>query len=271
MTIACSSVPVDRSPFSWDKLLQDIVSVVLQHCFANGYAGRVLALAYTNHHFHQIVSSRVKEIDLKQICPLLDILDAKKLGIKVDDEPILSKLKAIRLYHTFVRCVEGHSGLTILTMSKGLTFRDLIDCAENAGILPTITWVKIPKEFEHIPVKATYRIIISNNIVQKIINGKLRTTRGRKSDYKEAVVHRIGFDQIPTLQEQVALCVYQAVFNNKYLYGENTYGSTMPIDKSPFMIGNCSPTSLHIISHVNNLKHCGAGGRKKLKGFRISC
>ncbi len=271
MTVGCSLVPVDRSPPSWAQLPQDIIFSILEHCFAKGYVGRVLALAYTNHHYHKIVSSRVKEIDLKQICPLLDILDAKKLGIEVDDEPALNKLEAIRLYRIFVSCVEGNCGLTILTRCKGTTFRHDIDLAEKNGIKFTITWAKIPKEFEHVPVKATYRIIISNNVVQIIINGKLRSTRGKKSDYKEAVVRQIGFDQIPAPQEQVALCVYQAIFNKKYLYGKNTYGSTMPIDRSPFMVGYCSPTSLDIISHVNNPKYCGTGGRYKLKGFRISC
>lgn len=275
MSFVCSSLISvglkDRSPLSWAQLPEDIISAILQHCFAKGYVGRVLALAYTNQHYHKIVSSRVKEINLKQLCPLLDILDAKRIGITVDDEPILNKLEAIRLYHAFAPWVEGNVGLTILTMCKETTFRHTINFAEKAGIKITIEWSKIPIEFENIPVDATYRIIISNNIVQMIINGKLRTTRGKKSEYKQAVVRQIGFDQIPTPQEQVALCVYQAVFNNKYLYGENTYGSTTPIDRSPFMVGNCSPNSLHITSYVKDLKHCGAGGRKKLKGFRISC
>ncbi len=269
-----SSVPVNlksRSPFNWDKVNSEAIFAIFNHCIAKGYVGRLLAFAYTNKNNYNLVTSWVKAINLQQICILLDILDAKKLGIEIKDEPSLNKFEAIKWYQAFAPYIENNDGLTILTMSKGLTFRHLIDLAEKNKITLTIRWDQIPSELEHAPVEDTYRVIISNNIVQKIINAKLRTTRGKTYDYKESLVRRIGFDQMPTLLEQAALCIYQVIFNKKYPYGQNplTYGSSLRSHRSSLLIGNCGSNHLDIISSVKEPELRGAGGRRKLKGLVI--
>jgi hypothetical protein len=218
------------------RLDRDAIFEIFKHCLAKGDIDVCFSLAYTNKHYHKTITSGIKEINLKQICPLLDILDAARLGIEVEDESKLSKLQMVKLYHMFDPCIES----SILTMYKGFTRKKLFAIATESGmdlkkLFPTAAESKeqlnLPLDknltaLDEAPLEATYRLMLRNKHVDEIVDGKVQEET-RIVIYEEGGKQMIKTsNQAPIAQEYLALCIFQEIFNKKCVYEQPRRTST---------------------------------------------
>ncbi len=251
----------DKCHFHMFELNEDIIYEIFKRGLSVDNGRGALALAFTNKHFYKHITKIADQFDLKEICPSLTILDANTLGIRVDDEPSISKFALLKCYLEMVPHVEDNAGLTLLTMTKDLALNRLKAIGKDSRIDVHFSWSGISIELGDVRVEHTYRVLITNNV---IIN-----SRNKSYDKQDELLVEIGCE-MPTVQEYAALCIFTKLIFKKCLYGENprTFGrsSTKVVGYSSF-VGSFSPNTLNIDTRhpcgpfVNEI--CGIGGVKK--------
>ena len=247
----------DRCQFLVLELNEDIISEIFGYCLSGSDVTSVAKLSLTNVHFYKHIMHLVNQLDLKKICPELRILDAQTLGLTAGDEPSMKKLALIKSFKEMAFQVEDNAGLTLLTMTKGLTLNQLVVIAEKARIKVSVP-DEISIELGDVPVEHTYRIVITNNV---FINSRVKSY-----DKQQELVLEIGCE-MPTVQEYVALCIFTKVIFNICLYGRTplTYGrSSTHVWGYPLVVVGRTPARLDLNAH-HPVGHedCGAGGRRK--------
>jgi hypothetical protein len=188
----------------------------------------------------------------------LTILDAKTQGITVDNEPCFSKLQILKWIKDLAPHVEDDKGVTLLTMTKGLTLNQLVAFAEKEEVTVAFGTQKILKELGDVPVEQTYVILITNGIFKKSRN--LNDVQHQQS----VTAYGCG---MPTIQEYVALGVFTNKFFQKCVYGENLsmFGrSCTPYRDCSLIFGYSGPGRLFVSYARSVLDSIGAGGRRKI-------
>lgn len=227
----------------------------------------VLALACTNVTISHNINYLAGRINLIQLCPQLTILDAKAQKSEVKDEPPINNLLALKWFRKLSPLIEDNEGLTVLTVLKGLTLRQLMDTASKEGITVSITWDRILEQFGNVPVEHTYRVMISNNLVTETRNSGYSDQEGR--------MRSLGCE-LPSAQEYVTVCIFQQIFNTKYLYWKQPFSfgrsSSLVNGQRPLVVGaSYDPTRFCVVdtslgnalnSGVSN--SWGAGCKRKL-------
>jgi len=107
-------------------------------------------------------------------------VDLERFKLSVDDEPALDKRVVIpflvKRISTSVHRIARNTGITILTMPKGLTLNKLVELAQSPKEGKSVPLADIPyfisDEMRNLPVNQTYRLIITNNVFEKQ-NGRL--------------------------------------------------------------------------------------------------
>jgi hypothetical protein len=214
-------------------------------------------LACVSKHYNQCAITFWKQFDLKPFCSELRILDAKTLGITVDDEPNINKLAILECYKNLTSHVDNDECFTLLTMPKGLTLNRLVKIAAQEGMRMDFTFGRILKELGDVPVEQTYVILITNSIF-------------KGSQYKNYALHKecaAGHGcELPTVQEYVALCVFTSKVFKKYVYGQKplSYGrSSTHVAGISLVVGGSYPARLNVSLGLEP-GHSGAGGRRKV-------
>ena len=249
----------NRCQFVVPQLNEDIVSEIFEYSFSGGDIKGIQSLACTNKCFYTYITKIEGALDFKQFCPGLIILDAQTLGLVVDDEPPIKKLALIKNFRDMAFKVENNAGLTLLTMTKGLTLNQLVAIAAKARITVHFGCNGILKELGDVPVEHTYRVVITNNV---FINSRNKSYEVLLKDVLE-----IGCE-MPPVQEYVALCIYTQKIFNLCLYGQDRwkYGrSSTHVKKCPLAVGFSAPSCLVVDIQSRDLGRHGAGGHRQLE------
>ena len=221
------------------------------------------SLACVNRYFNACVKAYEEQIDLKRDCPKLTILDAKAQGITVDDEPKVSKLQVLKWYNELTPHVENEEGLTLLTMTKGLTLKQLVAIAEAKGIAVNLVRDEILREHGNVAVEQTYIIVITDSVFKK--------SRSKTYAQQQALVggHKCV---MPIVQEQVAHWVFTNIVFRKCLYSQSngqilwTYGrSSTRVGNYSLVVGGSAPARVDVFRDYGlDDEVIGVGGRRKL-------
>ena len=120
-----------------------------------------------------------KNLNLKNLFPRLQVLDEKVWETHIDmttyeldaagdfpqDKQMIKTLKNFASLQT-----EGESGITLLTLPKGLTFNKLVKLAQSPkqGNAAKFDYIfdRISEDLGDISVDKTYRVVITNNVLQ---------------------------------------------------------------------------------------------------------
>ena len=167
-------------------------------------------------------------LDLRKFSPLLKIfdeldwtthIDLSSLSLSIADAPPLDKRKVIPVLKRLLSSlsIEGNSGVTLLTIPKGLTLNKLVNLAGspklgNATNFGDI-WSSISAKLGDIPVDKTYRIVITNNILMASRNLSLRAHK--------KLVHKFGCEMPSILEAATLLTV-------RYMSSQQTLCSGSP-------------------------------------------
>ena len=175
--------------------------------------------------------------DLRKLYPSLNVfdesdwtshVDLSSFSLSVEDAPPLNKRQVILLMERKVTSqpIEGNSGVTLMTIPKGLTFNKLVQLAKvpkMGNVTQFRFYEDISRRFGDFPVDKTYRLLITNNVFRN--NQKLLRNFFRKMpriDPKKNI-EKIGFE-IPKLLEITALFVITNMKSGKLLYaGKSQY------------------------------------------------
>jgi len=199
--------------------------------------------------------------DLKKLFPALKILDEKiwqkyadlsALGLSVNDttpsdnRKIIPKLK--RLF-AFLK-IERGAGITLLTMPEGLSKEKLEEFAQspkegNPTRFRANIWHSIDeREHEDITVDKTYRIAITNSV--------LEGSRNLSAIAQQELVNKIGCE-MPKLLEVSTLAILTYISSPKSspvrLYSDNPWTYTRCSEQNDgcnMIVGGFTPTSLAI-------------------------
>lgn len=163
-----------------------------------------------------------ESLNLKTLFPKLQILDAKtwkthvdmatyELDVAADFRQDKQMIKTLKKFASLK--IEGDAGITLLTIPKGLTFNKLMRLAQSPK-QGRVTRIKdfgdhqIAKNFGNIPIDRTYRVIITNNILEK----SRRTPRC----HQEGIVELLGC-QLPGVLEVATLAILTYISSTKIL------------------------------------------------------
>lgn len=166
---------------------------------------------------------------LEKICfPVLRILDAKTLGLALEDEePPMDIIEVLKGVVKVSLHVEGDEGLTYMTEEKGLTINALITEASEGGMevdipVPHIR-TELVAELGNSAVKATRRVLLMNNV----------SLESRKKSIEGQVVLLGEINcEMQELHTLLALCVRTYTKYNLCLFRQNvqdelpTFGRT---------------------------------------------
>jgi hypothetical protein len=160
---------------------------------------------------------------LRNVFPSLRVFDEKDwqtfFGLEIRDAPPLHKQIIPELKKFLSLPIERNAGATLLTIPKDLTINKLVhfmnSLKERKKISLIEIWKPIPEKFGNIPVEKTYRLVISNNILQK--------SRNQNAIDQKNLANKINC-KIPTLLEVTVLFLAIFMNSNDRLYGE--YPST---------------------------------------------
>lgn len=247
-----------RCHFVTNALFSDDIHQISLQCLSTKNWDSLSALACLNTHWNACSKTFWDKLDLKQLCPPeLNILDAKMQGVEIDDEPSINILETLKAFKKLAPFVDENAGLTLLTMTRGLTLNQLVKIAMQKGMVIEFPGGKLLQNLGDIPVEQTYRILITNSV---FIN-----SRYMSYDVQKDLVSTHGCE-MPTLQEYVALCVLTNTHFSQCLYGKNpyTYGRSSTHHENRFLtVGGCALFTLYVDNdRLNSLSH-GAGGKRK--------
>jgi len=216
-----------------------------------------------------------RAFDLKTLFPLLRELDEKTwqkyadldaLGLSVadatppDNRKIIPELK--RLFASLK--IEGNKGITLLTMPKGLSLNKLVQFARSPKEgNPTDfkrTWMEISETLGDITVGKTYRIAITNTV--------LEGSRNLSFAAQQELVNKSRC-AVPKVLEVSTLAILTYISSPKSspvrLYGDNPWTYTRcpeQIIGYNLVVGGFAPAGLFVgIGYAN--RNYGVGALRK--------
>ncbi len=160
-------------------------------------------------------------VDLRKFSPLVTVFDEsdwiKHVDLSAHDLSIenVSPLDKYRTIRALKRClstlsIKENAGVTLLTIPKGLTLNKLVKLVESQKMRNTIEVYfddGISNELGDIPVDNTYRIVITNNVLEE--------SQGLCAmQYKDST-NKIGCEMPSVLEATMLLVV-------KFLWGERS-------------------------------------------------
>jgi hypothetical protein len=229
------------------------------------------ALASTNTAFFQeIMSSKegkksfkerlIFKLDLKQSCPGLNILDAGGFGEKLESIIDKHKFEVIEAYENLAsHGLRGSTELTLLTMHKGRTIKQLMDqAAKQMIVVQTAERQLIP--FYHVPMKSSQLVLITHGIFVKSLG----------NSYKDQCQLAINTEwAIPTVSELLTLIACTKMMANRCLLSDGIWGSAAPLHEEglswAFACTHGNPLPILRISYdlSSIMKNTGFGGVKR--------
>jgi hypothetical protein len=236
--------------------VEDFVGLIFNSFVMKGDFKSIRNFGRTNRIAYKTIESLIEKLVLLPALPGLTILDAEVQGEIENDEATIDKLKLHKSYLRAASFIESNAGASFTTMFKGLTLNKLVAIAEHANIKITdLSWNNCFAEIGDIPVGRTYRKLISNKI--------LNDTRKRNLESLDAFLLKIGCSS-PTIQELLALCIFQKILYGKDLYIEERglYGLTSTCDKIGlrYVVGSSKPNEIFISNYEHNNNCFGAVG-----------
>lgn len=186
--------------------------------------------------------------------------DLASLGISMEDAPLSDKRKEILALKRVLSSlpIEGNSGVTLLTIPKGLTLNKLIKLARSPKLGNAVNlgyiWNRISEEIGNIPVDKTYRIVITNNI---FIESRDLSVSAQKN-----LVRKMGCE-MPKILEAAALLVvtYTSFWQRLYHNKPWTYTCcSEQVDGQQLIIGGFAPCGPTIFSSNIDSDQRGVGG-----------
>jgi hypothetical protein len=155
--------------------------------------------------------------------------DLSRYGVSVEDEPPIDNSTSIPILKQFSSLpiekklretneegerIKEDAGFTLLTIPKGLTFNKLVNMAEEGDKFKfKCIWAEISKEIGNIEVDKTYRILITNNI--------LEGSGGLFLEEQKAFVKKTFKCEMPNVLAALALIVTTFIDSGKRLYSDN--------------------------------------------------
>lgn len=192
-------------------------------------------------------------LDLRKLSPSLKVfdeldwtthIDLSSLNLSIADAPPSDKRKEIPVLKRLLSSlsIEGNSGVTLLTIPKGLTLNKLVKLARspklgNATNFKPI-WNRITEELGDIPVDKTYRIVITNNVFE--------ASRNLSVNARKNLVHKSGCE-MPSILEASTLLVVTYMSSQQRLYNDNPRTYTLclgQVDGYPLIVGGFAPAGL---------------------------
>lgn len=114
--------------------------------------------------------------------------------------------------------IEGDSGVTLLTMPKGLTLNKLVKLAGSPKLGNATNfryiWNRISEALGDIPVDKTYRIVITNNVLKESRN---------LSIIDQNKIACVSGCEIPSILEAATLLVVIYMSSEQRLYNNNPW------------------------------------------------
>ena len=195
-----------------------------------------------------------RDLNLKQICPELTIIDAKAQGKECGDEPKFNQFEVWKWVKKLAPHIEDKAGLTLLTMTKGTTLSQLAAIAAKDGKTVKLVW-PAANQIDH-PIDTSYRILISNSVFMKS-SGKYENSENRLLEHG---------CEMPTAVEYVALGIYTSkIFKGCLsLVGRKPTSAHARnrIDKYSLLVKSIGNDNLYIL-RGDTFNHYGAAGRRK--------
>ncbi len=203
---------------------------------------------YVNKNWSRLAADYEAWGNLKEISPRIKVLDGSVwknyvdlilYGLSVEDEPPIDKKVEIpKLKKGLSLAIENKKGIAYLTIPKGLNINTLLSIIASMPDIGTKLNVfkRIQEAFGDIKVDATYRIVITRNI--------LADTRTGQIDYEGCKQQKI--------RETMALMILTFLRDKEFLYsGEpTTYNYSeekLPGLPWPLVIGDFSPNNFSLI------------------------
>jgi hypothetical protein len=173
--------------------------------------------------------------------------DLSQHGVSVEDEPPIDNSTCIPLLKQFsslpLENKEGESrekgaGITLLTIPKGLTCNKLVKMAEEVKF-NSIWKGGVLKEIGDIEVDKTYRILITNNI--------LEGSRRCDFEYQKDLVEKTFKCEMPSALAALALIVTTFIDSGKRLYIKGTLTRcTDRVWELPVVVGGFSFNDVNV-------------------------
>jgi len=243
---------------------QDLIGLFFEQCWSNNDFTDFLALACTNHYFYTNISTIVEKIDLKKLCPLLQIVSAtqaRECGFQALPASVLPKLSVMKAYQAMSPHVEGDAGVTYLDFSlpDGITLREIVEIARNQGITIHFSWTEILTEIGDVAIAQVFPCMLANNI--------FKDSRNKNFDDQLVLMMEHGC-KLPTVEQYIMHIVLIQKISNQCLFGVSplTYGRTITICQDlALVIGSSSRGSLFASGSSDDCEYesVGAGGSRK--------
>jgi hypothetical protein len=249
---------INFSTMEMCSFLNEHITTFFFECQSKNEWESIGAMACVSKQFYLRAEAYWKQFDIKLFCPELTILNAKTCGITIDEEPLFSKLAILKCFKKVSPHVENNEGVTLLTMTKGITLNQLVDIGREAGMIVNVD-DGVLLALGDVPVGQTYVILIINGLFLE----------SRNKDYpvlRDKLVVGHGCE-LPTVQEQFALCVFTyKIFQKCLLQGPDlvgfgycsTYFGNLPLVVGTSVDGEVIVEPNHWDGHPY-----GAGGLKK--------
>ena len=246
------------------ELPRDLFFMITSECFhKRDYASLLKLASLSKYHFSSI-GNFIENLNLKQLCPQMTILNAKviseTLKIEINDEPRISPLAILKSYESMAPHVEADAGVTLLTLWKGLNLNQMIEIAAKEGMKVRIWNDQILIEQGTASIQQTCIIMIANNVFKD-------TRDKRYAAQKDLIETKHGFE-LPAMLDSVTLCVLTRIKTKGAicLFGQNplTYGRTSThVEGHPLSVGGSAPARLLVSDGIVDGEIFGAGARRK--------
>jgi len=242
---------------------QDLIGLFYEQCWTNNDITGIQALACTNKHFYTNISTIVQKIDLKKLCPLLQIISAKQAeacGFPVQPISVLPKLGIIKAYQAMSPHVEGDAGVTYFnfTLRDDLTLRQIVEIAKAQGITVNFSWDQILTEVGDVAIAQVLPGMGANNV--------FKDSRNKSFDDQVILAHEHGCE-LPMAGLQIMHIVLIQKISDRCLFGQDpfTYGRSITRVKGfPLIVGGSAPVCLRVCSSRGfDSEARGAGGWRK--------
>jgi hypothetical protein len=242
---------------------QDLIGLFYEQCWTNNDITGIQALACTNKHFYTNISTIVQKIDLKKLCPLLQIISAKQAeacGFPVQPISVLPKLGIIKAYQAMSPHVEGDAGVTYFnfTLRDDLTLRQIVEIAKAQGITVNFSWDQILTEVGDVAIAQVLPGMGANNV--------FKDSRNKSFDDQVILAHEHGCE-LPMAGLQIMHIVLIQKISDRCLFGQDpfTYGRSITrVRVSPLVVGGSAPAGLSVHDDRGyGIAAFGAGGWRK--------
>ncbi len=214
-----------------NELQPECLRAIFQRCL---YADvdLLIQLSRTNQYYNQIISQIAEEtINLERDCPELTILNAETFGLKVDNEPRISKLATLKCYQISAHEVEENAGITVLTMYENFSLNELVKIAEKIGVSVEVVLSQIMQELGAHTAGKIHLLVITNHV--------FKNTRDLTFEQQKDYVQRKFSCAVPTILDTASLWFFSyAQPLSKFLFSGETYARTSTdLDGSPLVAG----------------------------------